>query len=671
VHAHTPVPANGTPAGLSAGDWAQISALLPIQEAYLKASDTWAGDEFGYSIAISGDTVVVGSVGQDNVGMHFGAAYVFVREGGVWSQQAHLKASNAWYDDEFGWSVAISGDTVVVGAPYEDSAATGVNGDQNDNSALQSGAAYVFVRAGDAWSQQAYLKASNTGAVDEFGRSVSISGDTVVVGAPYEDSAATGVDGDQNNDSALRSGAAYVFIRSEGIWSQQAYLKASNTGTDDRFGSSVAISGETVVVGAYLEDSSATGVDGDQNNDSALRSGAAYVFVRSGDAWSQQAYLKASNTGKHDHFGGPVAISGDTVVVGADLEDSSTKGVNGDQTDNLAPSSGAAYAFVREGGVWSQQAYLKASNTEARDLFGSSVAISGDTIVIGAQWEDSAATGVNGNQKDNSAPDSGAAYVFVRTGSAWSQQAYLKASNTGAVDEFGHAVAISGNTVVVGANQEDSGATGVNGDQNDNSALDSGAAYAFLLKEIRKLTLRSIAAQDGWILESSEISNKGGSLNATQATFQLGDDAADRQHRAILSFNTAALPDNAVITKVQLKIKQQGLVGTNPFTILGGLKADIRKPYFGTSPGLQVGDFQADPSKSAVGTFGKTPASGWYIADIASAGWPSINLGGITQFRLRFAKDDNDDMGADFMKFYSGNAAAANRPLLIIEYYVR
>ncbi|MBN1538004.1 MAG: FG-GAP repeat protein, partial [Anaerolineales bacterium] len=140
-----------------------------------------------------------------------------------------------------------------------------------------------------------YLKASNTGSEDLFGRSVAVSGDTVVVGATGEASSATGVDGDQTDNSASGSGAAYVFVRSSGVWSQQAYLKASNTGANDFFGGSVAISGDTVVVGAMHEDSSATGVDGDQTNNSADASGAAYVFVRSNGDWSQQAYLKASN----------------------------------------------------------------------------------------------------------------------------------------------------------------------------------------------------------------------------------------------------------------------------------------------------------------------------------------------------------------------------------------
>ena len=152
------------------------------------------------------------------------------------------------------------------------------------------------------------------------------------------------------------------------------------------------------------------------------------------DPIAQQAYLKASNTDAGDAFGSSVAVSGDTVVVGAQRESSNATGVNGDQSDNSAAVAGAAYVFVRNGTTWTQQAYLKASNTEANDLFGISVAVSGDTVVVGADFEASNATGVNGNQADNSASGAGAAYVFVRNGTTWSQQAYLKASNTDAGD---------------------------------------------------------------------------------------------------------------------------------------------------------------------------------------------------------------------------------------------
>ena len=175
-------------------------------------------------------------------------------------------------------------------------------------------------------------------------------------------------------------------------------------------------------------------MNGNQSNNSAADSGAAYVFVRSGTTWSQQAYLKASNTGANDRFG----------CLGRHLRGHRRgRGVWGRQQchrgerepgDNSAPCSGAAYVFTRSGTNWSQQAYLKASNTEVDDWFGPSVAISGDTVVVGAYEEDSNATGVNGNQSDNSATNSGAAYVFTRSGTTWSQQAYLKASNTEADD---------------------------------------------------------------------------------------------------------------------------------------------------------------------------------------------------------------------------------------------
>jgi hypothetical protein len=199
-----------------------------------------------------------------------------------------------------------------------------------------------------SWAQarlEAYVKASNTGAFNKFGTSVALSGDTLAVGASEEESAATGVNGDQPNDSALASGAVYVFTRTGGVWSQQAYVKASNTGTNDDFGTSVALSGDILAVGAVVEASAVTGVNGDQANNSAPGSGAVYVFTRTGGVWSQQAYVKASNTGFGDRFGGSVALSGDTLAVGAKGEDSNAIGVAGDQTNNNASESGAVYVY--------------------------------------------------------------------------------------------------------------------------------------------------------------------------------------------------------------------------------------------------------------------------------------------------------------------------------------
>jgi hypothetical protein len=186
------------------------------------------------------------------------------------------------------------------------------------------------------------------------------------------------------------------------------------------------------------------------------------------------------------------------------------------------------------------------------------------------------------------------------------------------------------------------------------------------------LNVKSTGSQDGWVLESSETSGKGGTLDSTANIFILGDDAADRQYRAIVSFDTSALPNNAVVSAAVLKIKQNGKpTGTNPFSVLGGLLVDIRKPYFGTTGGLQLGDFGAVASAWKVETFGAAPAAGWYSVTLNAAGRSNINKYGITQFRLRFARDDNDNRRADYMKFYSGDArASAYRPLLLIQYTV-
>ena len=468
-----------------------IDPLLS-QEAYLKASNTGVGDEFGEAVAISGNTVVVGAPSEDSsaTGVNgtdgnddasqSGAAYVFVRSGNTWTQQAYLKASNAEAGDMFGYAVAIDGDTVVVSALLEASAATGVDGDGADNSAVNAGAAYVFFRNGATWSQQAYLKPSNTQGGYQFGRSVSVSGDRVAVGAATEFNSASGVNGNQNEGVLGGAGAVYVFGRSGATWTQEAYVKASNTGFGDNFGFSVALHGATLVVGAPGEDSDAVGVNGAQgDNPSYQDSGAAYVFGWNGTSWAQDAYLKASNTGLQSQFGTAVAISGNTLVVGAIGENSGSAGVNGEQTNQDAPFSGAAYVFVREVGLWSQQAYLKASNPGVFDSFGISVAVDGEAIIVGAHQESSAATGVDGNEADNSANASGAAYGFRRSGATWTQAAYFKASNTEEFDFFGISVGVSGDTVVAGALTEDSAATGVNGDGLDNSAPNAGAAYVF------------------------------------------------------------------------------------------------------------------------------------------------------------------------------------------------
>ena len=451
------------------------------QQAYIKSSITSSGNNLGASVAVSGDTLVVGLPGESSnaVGVNgtinnsrvaSGAAYVFVRSAGAWSQQAFFKASNPGEHDEFGSAVAISGDTIVVAAENEDSNATGVNGDQTNDTVTGSGAAYVFVRSGGVWTQQAYLKASNTGQADLFGHSVAVDGDTIVVGAHQEDGAGVITD---------NFGAAYVFARSDGAWSQQAYLQSSNPGIGDAFGISVAVDGDLAVVGAHGEDSNAVAPDGDQADNSASGAGAAYVFSRSGTTWSQEAYLKASNTDPGDGFGRSVALSGTTVLIGAPSEDSNATGAYGDQENDLVLNAGAAFVISKSGSDWIHEAYLKASNAGPTDSFGLSVALDGDVAVIGTSNEDSRSIGVNRPANNDASTDAGAAYVYRRSGATWSFGDYLKASNTDPGDFFGNTVAVSGTTILVGAPLESSEATGVDGDGADNSEPFSGAAYVY------------------------------------------------------------------------------------------------------------------------------------------------------------------------------------------------
>ena len=334
------------------------------------------------------------------------------------------------------------------------------------------------------FAQESYVKASNTEALDNFGTSIAVDGNTLAVAAYLEGSAATGVNGDQTNNQGTASGAVYVFTRDlAGLWSQQAYLKASNPNRQDRFGIGLALEGETVAVGAWGEDSAATGVDGDQADNSAADAGAVYIFSRDGaGTWAQQTYLKASNTEAGDRFGISMALSGDSLAVGALGEGSAASGVNAEQANNAAPDSGVVYVFTRDSaGLWSQQAFLKSSNPESEDRFGMRLMLDGDTLAVGANGENSAATGVDGDQTDNSAAGAGAVYVFTRDGAnVWSQQGYLKASKAEAWDSFGTSGALSGNTLAVGAFGEGSAAAGINGDQTDNTAKFTGAVYIFI-----------------------------------------------------------------------------------------------------------------------------------------------------------------------------------------------
>ena len=403
---------------------------------YIKPSTITSNSYFGNFLALSGDgnTLAVGAWGEnsnaigidgdetDNSASSAGAVYVFTRSGTTWTQQAYVKASNTDASDFFGYNLSLSddGNTLAVNAIGERSNAPGIGGDQTDNSNFLSGAVYVFIRSGTTWTQQAYVKASNTGLGDFFGVSLSLSGDgnSLAVGAAQEDSNAIGTGGDRSDNSSVNAGAVYVFTRSGTTWTQQAYVKASNTDALDEFGSDVSLSndGNTLAVGASKEGSNATGIGGDQSDNSAVNAGAVYVFTRSGTTWTQQAYVKASYVGSGDLFGGSLSLNGDgnSLAVGASSEDSNATGTGGDQSDNSASEAGAVYVFTRSGTTWTQQAYVKASNTDASDEFGSDVSLSndGNSLAVGAAQEGSNAAGIGGDQSNNSTSKAGAVYLY-------------------------------------------------------------------------------------------------------------------------------------------------------------------------------------------------------------------------------------------------------------------
>jgi hypothetical protein len=468
-----------------------VTRGLPV---HVKASNTGSADSFGSAVALSGDTMVVGAPSEgsaaqavenvagtsftqdDDSADHAGAAYVFVLRDGRWQQQAYLKASNAEAFDYFGDRVAISGDRIVVGARWESSASTGVDDTSpgpGDNSAMASGAAYVFVRSGDTWAQEAYLKASNAEAGDRFGTSVAISGDTIVVGAQYEKSASTGINDTtpgQGDNSAEYSGAAYVFVRGAGGWAQDAYVKASRL--SHGFGAAVAIDADTIVVGAPSDFSFM---------------GGAYIFARSAGTWTGQAEVQGDQVDQG--AGSSVAVSGDVAVIGAPGDSTSLDGLTlgaPASFDTARASSGAVLVLQRGGTAWGQIGYFKAPTSRSNEQYGWSVAVSGTRIVVGSIGDSGSLTGANTAPaaNDTAASSSGAAFVYLRdpNSNAYSLEAYLKAKATHDNDQLGSSVAISPAFIAVGEWLESSGSRGVDDPApgpDDISQSQSGAVYVY------------------------------------------------------------------------------------------------------------------------------------------------------------------------------------------------
>jgi hypothetical protein len=482
-------------------------------QAKLTAADAASNDNFGYSVAVNSDTVVVGALrGDAGSALDSGAAYVFVRNGSSWFQQAKLTASDAALNDEFGCSVGISSNDVIAGARLDD---VGANSDQ--------GSAYVFVRSGTSWSQQQKLTEQTGGFTnDQFGYAVAIAQNRVVIGSPFD------------NAPAPNQGSAYIFTRSGAIWNLLQKLTSNNGLTGDSFGVSVAMDSNSIVVGSYLDDINGTpdqgsayvysiagalqqklftgdGTTGDAFGISVAvagntvvigasfddiganaNQGSAYLFLRSGTVWTQEQRLTAADGAANDFIGSSVAISrtGETMVVGAYLDDVSA---NADQ--------GSVSVFFLSNETWIEQQKLTASDGAADDESGFSVAISGDTVVVGAPLDD---IGANSDQ--------GSVYVFVRSGTSWTEQQKLTAGDGAESDFFGYSVAISGETIVVGALFDD----GAPGNESQGSAyvfLRSGTSWT----EQQKLTASDATSQDSF----------GRSVTVAVDTIVIGAYAAD------------------------------------------------------------------------------------------------------------------------------------------------
>ena len=321
--------------------WEQTAELIAHDRNLDQAKPGQSG--FGFAVSISGrpgrtsaDYAIIGAPGDDSAAKNAGAAYIYAFNGKDWKQEVKLTVTDAGEGDAFGYVVSVDGTTAAVGAPKDDDAGS------------NSGAAFVFVRDANRWKQQAKLIPKDLARSDALGEAVDIQEDTVIIGAPG------------HSPGGVRfAGAVFVFVRDGDSWRQQAKLIADDAAPSDRFGVSVGIEGDTVIVGSLLNDAGGT-----------KDAGAAYIFVRDGNTWKQQAKLIAPKKRKGDHFGAGVATTGKISVVGAPLREEGGLG------------AGAAYSFVNVNGVWEDGATVVPENAAPNLVFGSTVAISGDTVVV-------------------------------------------------------------------------------------------------------------------------------------------------------------------------------------------------------------------------------------------------------------------------------------------------
>ncbi len=447
-----------------------ITQVTSVQkQVYIKPFNPDSDDYFGSSIAVFGDTIVVGapneasgipgvnaSDGSDNT-LTSGAVYVYVRDNGdTWTQQAYIKPEHINnINGQFGKSVAFDGYTLVVGAPGDDRDATGINPLGTSTNSPGSGAVYVYHRNGTQWILDAYIKPSDTQTGGNFGYSVSLKDNYLIVGAPF-----------QHNGNFVQTGAAYVFKRVGNPWHQEAILYASNPDADDLFGFSVGIDNFNAVVGAIGE----AGDNSTQSDNSLPLAGAAYIYERVNTTWSQVKYLKLTFPDANDRMGYAVSVVNQTIAVGIPLEDA-------DET-NPNDNAGLVLMYQRINGTWTRTDILSENNSSFSLHYGTAIDMIQDKIIIGAR-----------DYFANFSDEQGAAYEYTNVAGTWTLQNRYTSFNADPFDFYGTAVGLSDTTIAVGAFLEDSDSAITSlghpsNPENNNNLINSGAAYAYFTAKV-------------------------------------------------------------------------------------------------------------------------------------------------------------------------------------------
>lgn len=419
------------------------------EEAFIKASIPGMQDLLGSSVAIDGDTIVTGApyeagseggvngnVANDGT-TRAGAVFVFDRKGTTWSQTAYVKAEAPAADEFFGASVAIARDLIAIGAPNNDPV-------DRPTTSRRKGSVYLFARRGGMWAQVDKISAPDGDGGEMFGFQVSMSANELWVGAPYESSQGT------------RSGAVYLFGREGEVWKQRAKLKAAEPVAESSFGASFATDGATLAVGAF------------QENSGAEKSGAAYVFTRGASGWTQQQRLQAAMPSRGATFGWGVAVLGDLLVIGAPRWE-----------HYFFTAAGEAYVFQRAGDRWNPGPILKAPVPRESDYFGGGLILTPSMLILGANGDSSGATGLQGDVDNTAEAWSGAIFMYSIEKGQFVRNTYIKASKPMSADAFGASLAISGDTLVVGAAFEDQSTNMVTARTSEAPLNDSGAVYVF------------------------------------------------------------------------------------------------------------------------------------------------------------------------------------------------